>query len=59
MRIKFLKDYEVKAVDGPVYKKGQEIDVSDTSAWHFINRGAAEACGVKPAPKAETEKPAK
>lgn len=40
-RIKFVKDYKVKAADGEAYKKGDEADVSEASAQHFVNRGVA------------------
>ena len=41
MKIKFLKDYEVKDGTGTVHKKGSVIDVNQASADHFINRSAA------------------
>lgn len=51
MRIKFVRDYKVKAEGGEAYKAGDEIEVSENTARHFTSRGAAVA--VKP------EKPAK
>ena len=41
MKIKFIRDYEVKDGSGTVYKKDSVIDVNQASADHFINRSAA------------------
>lgn len=52
MRIKFTRDYAVKAEGGEKYTAGQEAEVSEASARHFINRRAAEEVKDKPAAKA-------
>lgn len=48
-RIKFTRDYKVKADDGEKYVEGQEVEVSEVTAKHFISRGAA----VEVKPRAE------
>lgn len=52
MRIKFTKPYTVKAAGGESYQAGQEVEVSEASARHFINRGVAEEPKQSPATKA-------
>lgn len=52
MRIKFTRDYAVKAEGGEKYAAGQEVEVSEASARHFINRRAAEEVKDKPPAKA-------
>ncbi len=41
IEITFVREYEVKDGSGARYKKGQIARVSEPSANHFINRGAA------------------
>lgn len=41
-RIRFLRRYEVQAVDGPVYEKGQVVTKNAAACEHFVRRGAAE-----------------
>jgi hypothetical protein len=41
MRIRFLEAYVVNAVDGKTYKKGQVVELSEASAWHFLNKQVA------------------
>lgn len=56
MRIKFTRAYKVKP-DGPEYKQGQVVEVSEASAQHFFNRRAAvDATTAKEAPKDEAAK---
>lgn len=65
MKIRFLRDYLVKDDTGTTYKKGQVCDMVETSARHFLNRGAAvdvsagevETSTVKPAEKAVRAEP--
>lgn len=38
---KLPQDHE-HAEDSPIYKAGQEIEVSETTARHFVNKGVAE-----------------
>lgn len=59
MRIKFTRAYKVKP-DGPEYKQGQVVEVSEASAQHFINRRAAVEAGkeAKGTPATEEEAPA-
>lgn len=39
--------------DSPLYTEGQEVEVSESAARHFTNRGVAEV--VKPKSKVEEE----
>lgn len=48
--IRFLRDYTVKP-DGPIYRTGETVDVTDESAEHFMRRGAAEKT-ITPTPPA-------
>lgn len=45
-RVKFTQDYQVKAKDGPSYKKDQVVEFPDDAAGrasvqHFTDRGVA------------------
>jgi hypothetical protein len=42
MKIKFLRDYEVKDGSGTTYKEGDTLECNDASANHFVSRKAAE-----------------
>lgn len=55
-RIRFKRDYKVKP-DGPVYKAGETVDVSDASAQHFTNRSAAEVVKDEEPRRPEVAKP--
>jgi len=56
MRIRFLRDYQTKEATPQRFRKDQEVDVSEASANHFINRGAAEQVPDKVRePKAEAK----
>lgn len=59
MKVKFLKTYTVKAVDGETYEAGKVYELSDESAKHFIDHGRAVSV-EKPdkAPKAIKGHPA-
>ena len=58
MKIKFLRDYEVKDGSGTVHKKDSVIDVNQASADHFIRRSAAYLFdGVPEENTIETKKP--
>jgi hypothetical protein len=51
VRIRFVREYEVKDGLGTRYKTGQILDVNEASALHFINRGvAARVTAATPAP---------
>lgn len=59
-KIKFTKGYAVKGKGGESYKEGQVVEVSERSAQHFFNRGAAEPVdGDKPKPEAAKAEPPK
>lgn len=49
MKIRFLRDYEVKDGSGDSYKSGDTLECNQASADHFINRKVAEI--VKPGRK--------
>lgn len=53
VKIRFLRDYKVKSVDGEKYRENQSVTVPEASARHFIGRGVAEAvqAAKKPAKK--------
>ncbi len=59
MKIKFLTDRQVVAQGKVVekFKAGQVKELSDASAYHWLNRGVAEiyAKPVKPKPEAPEE----
>lgn len=40
--IQFTEDYTVEADNGPEYKRGQVVELSNASADHFVNKGIAE-----------------
>lgn len=40
--IRFKRAYVVKDASGTEYAAGQEVEVSEASAEHFVRRGAAE-----------------
>lgn len=41
LRIRFVREYEVKDELRTRYKLGQRLEMPEASALHFINRGAA------------------
>ena len=41
--IRFTKHYRVRDAEGREYKPGDEIELNDASAGHFLNRGVAVA----------------
>ena len=45
MRIKFTREYRVQDELGTLYKEGATLEVSESSARHFINRNAAIELG--------------
>jgi len=46
-KVKFTKDYEVRSADRESYEAGQEINLSEESANHFVSRGVAEIVSAK------------
>ena len=44
--IRFTRPYVVQADGGERYVEGQEIEVSESSAEHFVRRGVAEVVTV-------------
>ena len=57
MRIRFVADYTVKAIDGQTYKKGALVDLDELSAQHFINRQVAVASDAGAIEQANMEAP--
>ena len=55
-KVRFTKPYAVQAADGESYAEGQEVELSDESALHFVTRGVAEVVKPKANPKPKTEK---
>jgi len=41
VKIRFVRDYELKDEIRTRYKNGQVVDLNEASAQHFIKRGAA------------------
>jgi len=56
MKIRFSRDYQVKAVNGPFYKEGEIYDLPEASARHFVRRGAAVEVDKRPAPEPAPKK---
>jgi hypothetical protein len=59
MKVKFLQDRTVKAVDGETFEKDKVYDLSEASAERWIRRGVAvaapaEAVSAKPKKSAKT-----
>lgn len=42
MKIRFLENYKVKAVDGEEYTKDKVYDLNEKSCFHFVNKNVAE-----------------
>ena len=42
MKVRFLEDYTVKAVNGPSYRAGEVYDLPMPSAQHFMRKRRAE-----------------
>ena len=60
-KIRFVRRYEVQAVDGPVYAKGDIELMTPDACEHFVRRGAAEfyTADMEKAEKAEAAAEAK
>lgn len=43
--------------DSPTYEAGKEIEVSESTAQHFINKGVAEKIGDRARQAREVQKP--
>lgn len=51
VKIKFLRNYTVKALGGPSFKRDEEVDIDAPGARHFVSRGLAEYVTDEPAEK--------
>ncbi len=51
VKVRFVRTYTVKAVDGPTYQEGSVHDLRPDAARHFIVRGAAVEIAGVPKPK--------
>ena len=51
MKVKFLYQCVVKAVNGETFEEGKTYDLPPPSALHWIKRGKAIALGAEPEPK--------
>ena len=54
--VKFVRAYTVQDGTGKTFKNGQVVEMSEPSARHFINRGAAEPAPGPSATKARKKK---
>lgn len=57
VKVRFVRTYTVKAVDGPTYQEGSVHDLRPDAARHFIVRGAAVELAETPKPKAAASAP--
>lgn len=55
-KVRFLRDYQVKAADGELYEKDYVYELSDESAQHFINRQLAVDVAAEEEPKPKAAK---
>ena len=56
-KIRFTRDYQVKAKGNPKFKKGEEMYVSADSAKHFVDRDAAVIIADAPKKMKPREEP--
>lgn len=54
MKIRFIKTYTVKAVDGETYEEGKTYEMGDASCRHFVNKQVAVAVTGASMPKPES-----
>jgi hypothetical protein len=63
VKIRFLRDHRVDAVDGDTFRKGQTFVCNEASARHFLSRSLAELASdddpAPPKPKAKPRRKAK
>lgn len=56
IKVKFTRDYKVKDDEGNKFKEGKEYELTESSAAHFIVRGAAVRVGSAGAKKNKAAK---